>query len=41
MEEIIYKYSKDSTPDINLWNQGYRVSYGFKLLGFHFLKYTQ
>lgn len=36
-----FLYSKDSRPDNNLWNEGYDVSYGFKLLCFHFLMYTK
>ena len=36
-----FKYSKNSEPYDKYWNEGYYVSYGFKLLGFHFLMYTK
>jgi len=36
-----YKYSKDGRPDQKLWDNGWRVSYGFKFLWFHFLKYKK
>lgn len=39
--KIRYKYSRDDTPDQKLWDNGWRVSYGFKLFGFHFLKYEK
>lgn len=36
-----FKYSKNSEPDQELWDEGYYVSYGFKIFGFHFLMYTK
>jgi hypothetical protein len=40
-KKIKYKYSKDGSPDEKLWNDGWRVGYGFKIFGYLFLRYTK
>lgn len=37
---IKYKYSKDGSVDPKLWSDGWRVSLGFTIFGYRFLKYT-